>query len=344
MHDEVKLRALLAEALTKGSQTSDERYARLPVPIRYRVTGAPDAWNAWWKVLGPQSSKLTEYLRKDSIVSLVGLFREMAVRLLPYGTPDMPPDELGMIASHCAVWQAFELRNGAIYEPTPPMHRLLDATYIADDVPIGMAKLPADAVCVIPEPSSWGRNDRSEATVLFKGIDGLGCATWTRQRKGSSAETLDVIELPLSDPDKTIGALLDEVAGESEQYSSIRTYLRQSVDYAIKMLLFLSTSAAHVRRDDAFSNAPRNFAGLGKRKRAERLLEIAHLYDRHLVGPAVLDADSIASIPTDETHRKVRGHWRRPHFKMQPHGPNFSQRKLIFVGPTIVRPDRLGMQ
>lgn len=31
----------------------------------------------------------------------------------------------------------------------------------------------------------------------------------------------------------------------------------------------------------------------------------------------------------------------RPHFRMQPYGPQAASRKLIFVGPTLVRPDRL---
>jgi hypothetical protein len=67
------------------------------------------------------------------------------------------------------------------------------------------------------------------------------------------------------------------------------------------------------------------------------------LYDRYIVGPAVLDAEAARSTQADGENGEVRGHWRRAHFRMQPHGPNSSLRKLAFIGPTIVRPDRLGL-
>ena len=110
------------------------------------------------------------------------------------------------------------------------------------------------------------------------------------------------------------------------------------------MLLYLKARDAHVVHDRSYSDAPRNFSGLGKRRRTQRLAEIEMLYDRHLVGPAILDIQPAAAVPAgDGSQREVRGHWRRPHFKMQPHGPNSSLRKLAFIGPTIVRPDRLTM-
>ncbi|WP_244115928.1 hypothetical protein [Burkholderia cepacia] len=82
-------------------------------------------------------------------------------------------------------------------------------------------------------------------------------------------------------------------------------------------------------------------AGLGKR--TKRLAQIEMLYDRHVIGSAVLDAMPDLSSPSDGTHREVRGHWRRLHFKMRAHGPQRSLRKLVSFGLTIVRADRLGL-
>ncbi|WP_330954983.1 hypothetical protein [Burkholderia thailandensis] len=67
------------------------------------------------------------------------------------------------------------------------------------------------------------------------------------------------------------------------------------------------------------------------------------MYDRHIVGPAVLDWEPIGAEGSEAgvTHHEKSPHWRRPHFKMQPHGPQSSLRKVIFVGPTIVRSDKL---
>lgn len=115
------------------------------------------------------------------------------------------------------------------------------------------------------------------------------------------------------------------------------------LDYAIKMLLYLAVRDAHVVRDRAYTGASRDLKGLGKRRRTERLAEIELLYDRYIAGPAVLDLEAAPSPSTDGENGGVRGHWRRAHFRMQPHGPNSSLRKLTFIGPTIVRPDRLGL-
>ncbi|WP_175720342.1 hypothetical protein [Burkholderia anthina] len=341
---DAELRTRLAEALNKSALADDARYARLPAYVRFRATGAPIAWEAWHRIVEKGQNNVSEMLRTRSIVALVNQFGEIARRLLPYGTAEMNRDEAGTVAAHSAIWQAFELRNGVIFEPTPPLHRLLDDAYISDDVPIGAVEFPADTLCIIPEPSSWGKGERSDATILFRNEQTLGCATWVmRLHEGQRNATVDVVELPLDKPDQTIGALLDEVCGASETYQTLRTYLRESIDYAVKMLLYLNARDAQVVHDRAYSNAPRNFGGLDKRKRDERLAEIEQLYDRHVVGPAILDAESVGSVPSDGTHHEVRGHWRRPHFRMQPHGPQASLRKLVFIGPTVVRADRLGL-
>ncbi|KVH56248.1 hypothetical protein WS89_02170 [Burkholderia sp. MSMB1072] len=330
--------------MSKSALADDARYERLPAFVRFRATGAAKAWEAWHRVVEQGPNNVSEMLRTRSIVALVNQFDELAKRLLPYGTPEMMPDEAGTVAAHSAIWQAFELRNGVIFEPTPPLHRLLDDAYISDDVPIGVVEFPADTLCIIPEPSSWGKGERSDATIFFRNGQTLGCATWImRLHDGQRGATIDVVELPLDKPDRTIGALLDEVCGSSETYQTLRAYLRESIDYAVKMLLYLKTRDAYVVHERPYSDASRSFPGLGQRKRNERLAEIDMLYDRHLIGPAILDVESAGSVPTEGSVHEVRGHWRRPHFRMQPHGPQASLRKLVFIGPTIVRPDRLGL-
>jgi hypothetical protein len=122
-----------------------------------------------------------------------------------------------------------------------------------------------------------------------------------------------------------------------------RPYWESVLDYAIKMLPYLTVRDAHVVHDRAYSGAWRDLSGLGKRQRAERLSEIEMLYDRYIVGPAVLDVGAARSASANEENGEVRGHWRRAHFRMQPHGPQSSLRKLAFIGPTIVRSDRLGL-
>ncbi len=78
-----------------------------------------------------------------------------------------------------------------------------------------------------------------------------------------------------------------------------RQYWDQVLDYAIKMLLYLTVRDAQVVHDRAYTDAPRTFSGLGKRKRAERLAEIELLCDRHFVGPAILYMELPSGLPSD---------------------------------------------
>ncbi|CAM2191104.1 protein of unknown function [Paraburkholderia kururiensis] len=63
------------------------------------------------------------------------------------------------------------------------------------------------------------------------------------------------------------------------------------------------------------------------------------------MGLAVLDRESAASAEAEFStpQYEKRGHWRRPHFRMQPYGPHSTLRKMVFIGPVVVRPGRLGL-
>jgi hypothetical protein len=351
------LRHLIGIAVQKTIRADDPLYERLPVPVRYRATGAIDAWRQVRDAAGRSGADLSQRLALYPVGALLDNFP----RYLETWTRNDPscidgPD--GMGHSHRSlVWQIFSACQGVLYEPTPPLHRLLDAAYIADDVPVGMIRLPVDAMCIIPDPSWWGHREGVEAIALFhRKVDSdgsphesLGCVTWSQYGGQERRVRMQVMEFSLSDPHATIRQMFDNTEAALEDPDEIaasaamRRHWEGVLDYVIKMLLYLTVRDAHVVHDRAYTEAPREFGGLGKRKRAERLAQIEMLYDRHLVGPAILDAEVIASIPTDGEHHEVRGHWRRPHFRMQPYGPHSSLRKLAFIGPTLVRPDRLGL-
>lgn len=342
----LEIKRRLIDAVQKTRETTAPRLARLPGLVRYRVTGAMSAWHALREAVDPISSPpLTDSLKTVRIPRLMKHLEMLARDALPDGAQGYSADHFATAALYSAVWMAFELRGGAFYEPTPPLHRLLDAAYIADDVQIGMLALPVDTLCIIPEPCRWAQHDEVEAIAIFRNARSIGFVIWTQSVDGHEGLYIDALELSVDDPEKTIRELIDdEFRDPNPEDQDARQLWRNALDYAIKMLLYLKARDAQVTHDRAYSNAPRDFSGLGKRRRAERVAEIETLYDRHIVGPAILDAELVASLPGDgSSQREVRGHWRRPHFKMQPHGPNSSLRKLVFIGPTIVRPDRLGL-
>ena len=115
-------------------------------------------------------------------------------------------------------------------------------------------------------------------------------------------------------------------------------FWRPILDYVVKVLLYLASEKSQVELDAAYTNAPKTFPGLGKRKREERQGAI----DRYLIGPPPEAAQgSGTSGATDDTGGGVGVHWRRGHFRMQPHGPRNTLRRVTFIMPTLVRSDLL---
>lgn len=130
---------------------------------------------------------------------------------------------------------------------------------------------------------------------------------------------INVVELPLADLDRTIRELLldvhaqqlaadDDLVVSGSRSSSNKRFWQQTLDYAIKMLLYLSVRDAHVVPHRDYSNADRTLHGLGKRRRVERLEAIEQLYDRYVVGPALLDEELVQSMPSASPQREVRSH------------------------------------
>ncbi|WP_175890105.1 hypothetical protein [Burkholderia cepacia] len=341
-------------ALRDTSAADKPDYARLPPPVRYRAAGTLDAWDR----VRLEAQKVWQFDFQTRLAShpIDRLFDEFprfvttCVRSLAAG---LDPQDLEN-ARRSLTWQIYHASNGAMYEPTAALHRLLDSAYIADDVPIGLVEFPAPALCIIPNSAWQGyKDDGIRAIALFRrrlesettSADQLTMVTWQEFSSGDFRTQL--VTYPLDEPDRTVKQILEDLNNQCapERRETALVYWQQVFDYIVKLMLYLKLPDAHVEADLAYSRAPREFKGLGQRKRRERLAEIEYLYDRHIVGPAVLDWEPIGVEGSEAgvMHHEKSPHWRRPHFKMQPHGPQSSLRKVIFVGPTIVRSDKLGL-
>lgn len=116
------------------------------------------------------------------------------------------------------------------------------------------------------------------------------------------------------------------------------------LDYLAKVLLYLQLDQPLLRHSPDYTAAPRQFPELGRRKRELRLQQVEQLYDRYIVGPESLSEtldDRLGGCGPDG--HELPAHWRRGHFRLQPHGPKASLRKVLFIPPTVVRADRLGL-
>ena len=66
---------------------------------------------------------------------------------------------------------------------------------------------------------------------------------------------------------------------------------------------------------------------------------IVYTIDRSPVNLVRIEGDTMTA--NDPTGRKVASHWRRGHYRMQPCGPQSSQRKRIRVPPVLVNKNQL---
>lgn len=109
------------------------------------------------------------------------------------------------------------------------------------------------------------------------------------------------------------------------------------LQYLAKALLYIglpeARRALHPQRS-AFLKQHAQRKSSAKRAKAERRAQL--LVDHILVSAP--PAPAAAAAP-ESTWRKVRPHWRRGHYRMQPHGPQRQQRRLLWIRPTLVHPE-----
>lgn len=350
--DEVIERAL--HCLWRGSAPE---FNSLPPPVRYRATGALDAWQAVWRATGSEGAHFAACLRDPRYAPLamseaLPTFIEMQSRL------DLRSNDDGRLATILAsvncLHELFWQRQGVLYEPTVALHRLMEVSDIGHDVPPRLLRLPAKALCIVPPACERNRPGGLTALSVFE-HEGLPSDTTRGRRLTVVAWQAPSASLPKGnwfahdmhwDADSATISGMQEASLRDLSIPEERiAFWRYTLDYLVKVMLYLSLDHVPMVHDRAYSDAPREFAGLGKRRRQERLAKIGQLYDRYIVGPAVLDEpdDERGAVSATGTGAEVRPHWRRGHFRMQVHGPGLAQRKLIFVMPVLVRADRLGM-
>jgi hypothetical protein len=143
-------------AMITSIQAIEHRFDLLPIPVRYRASGAIDARTAVRHLAGSEGAKFSAAL-PDPRGGVIDLTNDLD-DLVRHCLGDSPSDESGRefadIYARSAISQAFWLRCGALYEPNVALHRLLEVSDIASDVPLSLLRLPAPAICIVPEPTS----------------------------------------------------------------------------------------------------------------------------------------------------------------------------------------------
>lgn len=349
-------------ALSKLSEANQPKFERLPVPIRYRATGAAQHWLKALNAAGDQGKLLKTALAHPwAPLSQVVKVLMPIVNEHPIPTLDSDPTlGTGSALLQSTLLMIHAQRQGGLFEPTPALHRMLAQTDVADAMPVRCFQPPMPALFIVPEPSMWRQPDGFEALLVLDhtqkepGHTGeaamrhFSFAVWARNAQGQSV--CDLLELNIEDEDMpladmlvraTSGARWEDAPGIKGMQDFDQGRWLGVLNYAVKMLLYLSVEDTQVNHDQAYTKAPRQFPGLGKRKCELKLAEVELLYDRYVVGPAVLAGQTVNGSQ-GAALSEVRTHWRRGHFRLQAHGPQAALRKVMFIMPTMVRADLLG--
>lgn len=341
------------DAMMACLEATRHRFDRLPIPVRYRASGTIESWAIARRLGGRDGAKLTAALADPNhpVMELQNELDGFVTHCLGQAPFREDERDLTEIYTQSAISQAFWLRKGVLYEPTSALHRLLEASDIASDVPLSLLRLPAPAICIVPEPAMRDRDDGVEAVMVFEHASPSGwnentrCLTfcvWPHENSPQLALPVSFFSIEADGNGLSIEWIIAELSAQKCLDEFSMDSWRRILDYVVKVLLYLSLETAPVIHERPYSTAPRKPAALGKLKRLEQFEAIEGLYDRHVVGPAVLPEQSGTSGSGDGSDREMRAHWRRGHFRMQAHGPAAAQRKLIFVMPVLVRADRLG--
>ncbi len=103
----------------------------------------------------------------------------------------------------------------------------------------------------------------------------------------------------------------------------------------VKVFLYLRAAQAQQVNENLYSRTLAHLQRVGQKKAAKVHRQLEKLYDRIVLGPQTM------AVHKHGEHGEMSPHWRRGHFRMQPHGPQNQLRKVLFIAPTLVRGDKL---
>lgn len=297
---------------------------------------------------------LPEAIRKLTNVLRLPVFTKVLTTStgMPGGTEQGGP--LGMLAylRHRIAPAPHFLLDDALVE-------LLEHTDIAQDIPLSMFNLPysrfyvelgKSRTCRCTIPNALSGDHILEGAYVERGLHDEGefiylVLTGSPLGKHDAADDATLsMALPVSDLNRPIHEVLVEAQRRARQEAApagLAVSPEEWADDALKAVLLLAKAllyigmpgtrrALHPERTQALA-AIRAIKSTAKRVKAQRRAD--RTYDYVLIAPQPEHLKTANSLTGDGGPRT---HWRRGHYRLQAHGPQYSLRKLIFIEPILV--------
>jgi hypothetical protein len=358
-HPRLQMHPCVERAIARTVDGWMTNYKHLPIPVRFRASGALRAWEQVLDQL-PGGDQVRTILAdpRRSPHRCTEEFATAVGRHISAHDAEVVLMVQAMLQTSCDLL-TFWLRRGALYEPTLPLGNLLGGVDMAEDMPMRYLQPPVPALCILP-PWQQRHLCAGAAAVTIFSHDPFNLQTpasrtlmFMAHRLTDDGAIVDQLELPVTDEDASLAATVDRVARSSTLNTRLSPQTepgtieeaieswRKVLDYVVKVLLYLATDGAMLHEIKPYTAAPRDFAGLGRRKRELRQAAIEQLYDRYIVGPQTASDWAGEHASLLGAHGQLTPHWRRGHLRMQAHGPHMTLRKPMFIKPTVVRADLL---
>lgn len=237
---------------------------------------------------------------------------------------------------------------------------LLEQTDLTPDIPLETLKLPFPRMYLELGSSRTLQAKLPNVMTGLHALEGAYCETGVHPEFGEGLYLMFTgSPLGKADPldDATLGLFFPQHDGKASLVEAVHASFRRSAKlaheltlvqtpdyfetYAVGCLLLVMKALLYIGLPEARRTwRPERQAALcalsakkSTAKQAKGRRRVASLRDYTLIeaAPAHLAGSQVA-----ETGRGVRTHWRRGHYRMQPHGPASSLRKLLFVQPMLV--------
>ncbi|MEJ7808159.1 MAG: hypothetical protein WKG03_19830, partial [Telluria sp.] len=275
----------------------------------------------------------------ERAISIDPVWKNMMHNARPHQEPDMGVD---LVTAPLMFWR----RPHALIELTPALQQLLARSDLGDDIPVALLRPPMPA-CFI----RFGE-EMQQAPLMphldgfaFSHIDGVYVFETTvggerglalvalYNADGYDGLGISGITVVIRDEQEPLVHVMDRISAKMNH--AHRAHHQALAQMCTKVFLYWNVEQARRIEETPYTNVMQQLKQLGPKKAAKLRRRLHSLYDRILLGPLALP-DHGHSV-----HGAVSPHWRRGHFRMQPHGPQQSLRKVVFIAPTLVRADRL---
>lgn len=271
----------------------------------------------------------------------------------------------------------FSMNKGPIFQTTDALDIMLNQTDISEDVPMGAVRPPYD-MCYFefgqtrPSPLKvWNAQTewhQAEGCYVFSyqstipthpelgEIRFLQLMVTGAPKENIADDAFSIFTIPIVDEAMGVAQAmqtyfnfhkeeiqsLDPAMGYKLASSQEMEVAKEIVLHLIKITLYLSSDQAFktlLLEQSELEQQLQRLKSPAKRSKLERKSHTA--YDRVVIGPQALTSPP-SEHQADPRQRKI--HWRRGHFRQQPHGPERSLRKTIWICPVIVHGDFSGQQ